>query len=111
MTFDTTKPFEEMTAEEMGEVNRKLRKEQTKNKGKHPYSVPGIRLHGYLPAKMKDRFLICMDYAWKSGWLKRKNGYHFVSWGMERIIDSIEADMANNPRFSDLQDSQTELTP
>lgn len=107
MPIDTHKPFEEMTSDEMDEVTRKVRNETKKTKGKSPYTVPGVRLHGYLTGKMKSRFLICMDYAWKSGWLKRKNEYHFVSWALERIIDSIEEEMQNNPRFSDLQDSQT----
>ena len=107
MTVDKYKPFEEMTAEELEEVDRKVRTEPTRNKGKHPYSVPGIRLHGYLPAKMKDRFLSAMDFAWKSGWLKRKNKYYFVIWCVERVIASIEEEMSHNPRFSDLQDNQT----
>lgn len=65
----------------------------------------GIRLNGYLSPEMRVRFETCMDYAWKSGWLKRKNIYMFVSWGIERIIDSIEEEMSHNPRFSDLNDS------
>ena len=66
----------------------------------------GVRLNGYLTSDMKERLTKCMDYAWKSGWLKRKNRYHFVSWAVERIIASIEEEMSHNPRFSDLQDSQ-----
>lgn len=65
-----------------------------------------VRLHGYLPGKMGERFNRCMQYAWDSGWLKRKNEYMFVSWGIERIMDSIEEEMSQNPRFSDLQDNQ-----
>ena len=66
----------------------------------------GIRLHGYLPFVMGDRLTRCMNYAWDSGWLKRKNAYMFVSWAVERIIVSIEEEMSHNPRFSDLQDNQ-----
>ena len=67
----------------------------------------GIRLNGYLTSDMKERLERCIDYAWKSGWLKRKNRYHFVSWAVERIISSIEEEMSHNPRFSDLNDNQT----
>ena len=67
----------------------------------------GIRLNGYLPGIMDKRLARCIDYAWKSGWLKRKNRYMFVSWAVERIIASIEEEMSQNPRFTPLEDSQT----
>lgn len=106
MTLDKDKPFKEMTSEEMSNVMRKVKSGPAKKKGKHPYSVPGVRLHGYLPAKMREDFTKCSDFAWRSGYLKRKNEYHFVSWAVERIMDAIKQEMAQNPRYSDLQDSQ-----
>lgn len=106
MTIDTEKPFDEMTPEELNKVMRQVKNTATKKKGKSPYSAPGIRLHGYLPAKMGDRFMICMDFAWKSGWIQKKREYNFVNWCVERIISSIEEEMSHNPNFPDLKDNQ-----
>jgi len=65
----------------------------------------GVRFNGYLLPEMGERFFKCMQYAWDSGWLKRKNKYHFVSWAVERVMTSIEEEMSHNPRFSDLNDN------
>lgn len=103
--IDKDKPFNEMTASELDQITREVSKKTKGKIGRPMNSNQGIRLHGYVSGKDSIVFLKCLDYAWKSGWIEKKNGYHFVNWALERVMSTIIEEMSHNPRFSDLKDN------
>ena len=105
MAIDTTKPFGEMGAGEMDEIIRHVKKEIPKKRGRPIDTVQAVRLHGYIPGKMRDRFEACMEYAWRNRWINKETEYDFVNWAVERIMSSIEEEMSHSHRFPDLQDN------
>jgi hypothetical protein len=85
MVINASKPFEEMTPDELNEVFRevkKLRRDQ-------PYKLPGIRIAGYIPPDWAEHLDMAVDYAWQKGMIKHKTVFSFTTWCVKQVISSI----------------------
>ena len=100
MTINPSKPFEEMTPDELTEVFRevkKLRRDQ-------PYKLPGIRIAGYIPPDWADHLETSVDYAWRKGMIKHKTVFSFTTWCVKQVISSIMVEIRHeltNPPLKD----------
>lgn len=101
MPINPSKPFEEMTPDELNEVFRevkKLRRDQ-------PYRLPGIRIAGYMPPDWADHLEVAVDYAWRKGMIKHKTAFSFTTWCVKQVISSILVEIRREQTNPPLQDS------
>lgn len=103
MAINPTKPFEEMTPDELNEVFREVKR----LKRDQPYRLPGKRTMAYIPPDWAKHLEDCIEYTYRKGMIKSKTPYSFANWAIKQVISSILLEIRRERTNPPLKDNLT----